>query len=294
MSKVEKRTGYFESFDGNKTYYEIRGEGTPIIYAYGLACQFNHWIHQVNYFSNKYQTILFDYRGHHKTDIPLKEENLSIKSIAKDIELLCEHLNIKKAHFVGHSFGVPILLELNKMNSDLALSFVFINGFVKNPIRGMFGLQEILERFFYQFKKGHLINPNITTAFWKSVLLSPIAVPSLSLAGGFNFSLTNLKDIEIYSRGVAMVDLDVFLTLFEDMLHYDGEDILSLISDPCLIISGRKDTVTPKFHQTLIAENVQRPEVLHVPYGSHCTQLDFPEFVNLRMEKFYKDHYPKG
>ena len=288
--RVKKRTGYFNSFDGNKTYFEVRGEGEPIIMAYGLACQFNHWIHQINYFSKNYSTIVFDYRGHHKTATPVAEENLSIAAIAKDISLLCHHLDIKKAHFFAHSLGVPILLKAYEHYPEFFKSLVFINGFVKNPIKGMFGLTEILENFFYLFKKGHGEAPHITSAVWKTILANPLAGPSLSLAGGFNFSLTALKDIEIYTRGVSLVDLDVFTVLFEDMLHFDGEEVLPQIKCPTLVISGEKDAVTPWDHQEIILKKVENSKLLKVPYGSHCTQLDFPEFVNLRIEKFFAEN----
>ncbi len=286
--RIKKETGYFNSFDGNKTYFEVRGEGEPIIMAYGLACQFNHWVHQVNYFSkNNYKTILFDYRGHHNTATPIQEENLSIAAIAKDISLLCHHLDIQKAHFFGHSLGVPILLKTYEHYPEFFKSLVFVNGFVRNPIKGMFGITDFLEQFFYLFKQGHHEAPHITTAIWKRLLLNPLAGPSLSLAGGFNFSLTALKDIEIYTRGVSLVDLDVFTTLFEDMLHYDGEGILPSITCPTLVVSGEKDAVTPREHQDVMLEKIPNSELLNVPYGSHCTQLDFPEFVNLRVEKFF-------
>ena len=35
---------------------------------------------------------------------------------------------------------------------------------------------------------------------------------------------------------------------------------------------------------------IPNSEYALIPYGTHCTQLDLPEYVNLRIEKFLKDH----
>ena len=51
MRKISVETGYFESFDGTKIYYETRGKGKPLVFVYGIGCLFNHWAHQVKYFS---------------------------------------------------------------------------------------------------------------------------------------------------------------------------------------------------------------------------------------------------
>ena len=37
MSLVQKEPGTFRSFDGTKIYYEVRGEGEPLILNYGIS-----------------------------------------------------------------------------------------------------------------------------------------------------------------------------------------------------------------------------------------------------------------
>jgi pimeloyl-ACP methyl ester carboxylesterase len=34
---------------------------------------------------------------------------------------------------------------------------------------------------------------------------------------------------------------------------------------------------------------IKGSQLLRVPYGSHCTQLDLPDFVNLRIERFLEE-----
>ena len=286
---VSKRVGTFKSFDGTPIYYEVRGQGKPIVMCYGIGCLINHWTHQLRHFSQDYQTIVFDYRGHHQTPAPENRENLSIDAICRDMQGLLEHLGIKQASFWGHSYGVQILLRFYDMFPQSVSNLVFINGFASNPIKGMFGGvlgMDTITSVFKIFRQGHRKFPETLSQFWKTAVTSPLAIPLSAMAGGFNLSLTKIKDIEVYARGVGSMDLDVFISLFDQMMKYDGSAVLDRIEVPTLIISGSKDGVTPLSTQERMHQRIRGSQFLRVPYGSHCTQLDLPDFVNLRIEKF--------
>lgn len=289
MKKINKTTGYFKSFDDTPIYYEVRGQGKPIIMVYGIACLINHWRHQIRYFSENYQTIVFDLRGHHHSAVPHKRENLSIDAIAQDIILLAEHLKIKKASFWGHSFGAQLLLPAYDLKPELFHNLVMVNGFATNPLNGMLGTDAINQVFQFA-KQSYDVLPETLSLIWKHTAASSLSQKFLSFAGGFNMELTPLKDVEIYAKGVASIELDVFLALFEHMSKYNGNGVLDRIKCPTLIISGKKDTVTPVEHQENLYNKIKGSELVSVPYGTHCTQLDMPEFVNLKIEKFLKDH----
>lgn len=285
METTPKTTDTFESFDGTPIYYEVRGEGEPLVLVYGIACIVNHWHHQIEYFSKKYKVITFDLRGHQKSN-PIGDMNhLTMDALAKDILGLLKHLKISKAHFAGHSFGAPIILKLYDVSPRSVRSMTFINGFARNPIKGMFGL-DVVEPFFYFIKAQYQSQPQLWNTLWKMAIDNPLSIYLTALAGGFNLKVTHLKDIEIYVRGVARLNLDVFLTMFETLMEYNGEPVLEKIEVPVLIISGEKDLVTPMKFQYHFKEKIRHSELIIVPYGSHCTQLDFPDYTNLKIEKF--------
>lgn len=288
IKKVEKKHGYFESFDGLNVYFESRGKGHPIVFVYGIACLMNHWNHQIDYFSNSMRTITYDLRGHHHTAKPHLKKNLTLDSLGQDLKYLLQHLQISKAHFVGHSFGAQVLLSGYKASPEIFQSITFINGFATNPIKDMFGLG-IVEKFYYFLKSQYSQYPSMWKNLWKMGIESPFTVPFTAIAGGFNLKVTSLKDIQVYAKGVANMDLDVFLKLFEELMSFDGNSILPTITCPALIIAGENDKVTPLKFQTNMAQSIPQAELLKVPYGSHCTQLDFPDYINLRLEKFFKE-----
>lgn len=286
---VPVETGTFESYDGTPIYYESRGRGEPIVLVYGIACLLNHFHYQVDYFAHTHQVISFDLRGHHLSGRPANNSELTLRAIGKDLGYLLRTLGLKQAHFVGHSFGAPALLAAFDETPGIFKTMTFINGFAKNPIKGMFGL-DVVEPLFHFVKKQFEENPVLWNSLWRAAVDNSVASVIASLAGGFNMKLTDFKDIEIYTRGVSQVPLDVFLPLFEDMMHFDGNPIAAKVDKPVLIMSGDRDFVTPQKFQHELHHTIPGSELVSIAYGSHCCQLDFPDYVNLKIEKFIEAH----
>lgn len=282
---IEKKTGTFAATDGTPIYYEVRGQGEPIVFIYGIACLMNHWHRQVEYFSRTHQVILFDIRGHHKSVPVMNPNNFGFEYLAKDIKDLLNHLEIKNAHFVGHSFGVPYLIKTYESFPEIFQSMTFINGFARNPLKKLFGL-EFVEPLFKFLREQHGKSPDVWNTLWRSLIDNPIAFQLAALAGGFNIKLTQFKDIEMYGRGVSRLELIYFFELFEKLLEFDGVSILPNINSPTLIISGDQDLLTPISYQREMHSLIQKSEFLLIPYGSHCCQLDFPDYLNLKLAEF--------
>lgn len=286
--EYEKTTQTIPSFDGSPLYYEVRGSGPrTLVFVYGIACLMNHWHYQLENFSRDYTVISFDLRGHHKSG-PVRDLNsLNVTSLAQDLNFLLDHLDVKNVTGLGHSFGTPVLLEAHRLRPDFFSSYVFVNGFQKNPIKGMFGL-DVIEPFFHFVKAQFQKNPILWNSLWRTLVDNPLSMQLAALAGGFNIKLTEFKDIEIYAKGVSQLDLEVFIPLFESLMEFDGSQILPTIWQPTLVIAGEKDNITPKAFQAEFKEKISHAKYVEVPSGSHCTQLDFPEYVNLKIEEFLK------
>ena len=60
----------FSEVNGINIYYEIHGEGEPVIFGNGVFSNTTGWIHQVPRFSKEYQVILYDMRGQGQSDKP--------------------------------------------------------------------------------------------------------------------------------------------------------------------------------------------------------------------------------
>ena len=290
---IELVTGTFESFDGTTIYYEVRGKNggnrRPIILNYGIGCLSNHWHPQITEFSKTHQVITYDYRGHQKSGTPDDPANLNIDALAKDLLGLMDHLNIPSASLWGHSFGTQVVARFAHFAPDRVANVVSVNGFLRNPLVGMFG-NDFAEKLFHFIRMGNEKLPFTMGELWKVIVTNPLAAQLSGILGGFNLKLTALKDVEIYARGLASMNLKTFLTLFESMLAYDGREDSRCITAPVLVFIGSKDAVTPEKHQMELKEFMPQSEIVKIPMGSHCSHLDMPELINLRVEKFFRDN----
>jgi pimeloyl-ACP methyl ester carboxylesterase len=91
-------------------YYEIHGEGAPLLLIMGFGMDLTGWMFQTPEFSKKYRVIAFDNRGVGQTDAP--DKPYSIRMMADDTIGLMDGLGIERAHILGLSMGGFIAQEL--------------------------------------------------------------------------------------------------------------------------------------------------------------------------------------
>ena len=285
------KEGTFQSFDGTKIYYETDGEGLPLIFCYGVVCNSRQWKFQSKHFRKKYQIIHFDYRGHNKSGMPQKSENLTIEACTKDLNLLFEKLNITSAVLLGHSMGVNVIFQFAALYPEKVKALISVCGTVLNPFKTMFNTDLSLAGFEF-LKLAYLKFPELFPKIWEKTVPSPV---SHFLTGilGFNYQLTKKEEVKNYLEGVAKQPTETFFYFLQEMSRFPGDKILQKITAPTLIIGGQRDLITPIKNQYFIYRKLRKnAQFLKVPQGSHCSHMDMPELVNLKIEKFLQDvHY---
>ncbi len=95
--------------NGIQIYYEIHGNGDPLILISGLGGDRTFWQDSLKYFSAHYQVIIFDTRGIGRTEAP--GQAYSMDMFADDLNGLMEGLNIPQSHILGFSMGGNIALQ---------------------------------------------------------------------------------------------------------------------------------------------------------------------------------------
>jgi len=106
-------------------YFEVTGQGEPLLFIHGLASSSRSWKKQVPLFSQHYRVITFDIRGHGRSDKPI--EPYSIELFASDIRELMRTIGISSAHVVGFSMGGMVAFQLAVDAPELVRSLVAVN-----------------------------------------------------------------------------------------------------------------------------------------------------------------------
>jgi pimeloyl-ACP methyl ester carboxylesterase len=276
--------GYIKSFDGTKLFYSVEGSGKPLVFCYGLVCSSLHWTYQIDHFSRTHRSIWTDYRGHQNSEVPKDLSSLTLGNIARDITTLLDELGIKDAVFLGHSMGVNVVLELYRQQPERVAGMVLANGTATRPLETLMN-SNALEAGFVLLRKIYRRSPKLVQLIWKATKGNPF-VRSAMAFGGFNPHLTPAEDIQLYIDQIADMDPAILIHLIQSYDRYDATAWLHTIKAPTLVIAGENDKVIPLRQQELMQQLIPGSRLEVIRHGSHCPQMDLPELVNLKIEKF--------
>jgi len=95
--------GGFYNHDGVKIYYEIYGQGKPMVILHGNGGSIGGRANLIPDFASHYKVIALDNRCHGKSDCP--KGYLTYEQMASDVNALLNHLKIDSAYIWGHSDG---------------------------------------------------------------------------------------------------------------------------------------------------------------------------------------------
>ena len=114
--------------DGIEMYYEIIGEGEPLILLHGWSQSGQTWSGVADDFAKHFQVIIPDLRGHGATDNPSREY-FTMKQLALDVYALLDHLKIDSFRAMGISMGGVTLLHMATQQPNRIDSMVLIGAF---------------------------------------------------------------------------------------------------------------------------------------------------------------------
>jgi pimeloyl-ACP methyl ester carboxylesterase len=103
-----KEAGNFIFVNGVKIYYEVYGEGAPLVLIHGNGGNIAYMKPQIEYFAKKYKVIVMDCRGRGKSE--LGSDSLTYIQMTRDIIAILNHLHLDSAYVIGRSDGGIIAL----------------------------------------------------------------------------------------------------------------------------------------------------------------------------------------
>jgi len=112
------------SINNKNIYYEVYGQGKPLFLLHGYTQSSISWKPYIKDYENEYEIYLIDLTGHGKSE-PFKQE-LSISSVAEDLNSLIQYLKLDKINAIGFSFGGDVLYQLALINPSVLESMITI------------------------------------------------------------------------------------------------------------------------------------------------------------------------
>ena len=97
--------------NGIKVYYEVYGEGRPIVLLHGAFYTIEmNWAQLIPELSKTRKVIAIELQGHGHT--PFSDRKLDFPTLASDVEGVMNHLKIDSADVAGYSMGGSVAYQL--------------------------------------------------------------------------------------------------------------------------------------------------------------------------------------
>ncbi len=124
-SVATKAVGEYAEVNGIQLYYEIHGEGQPLVLLHGGLGAIEMFGWNLPALAAKRQVIAVDLQGHGRTaDI---DRPLSVEFMADDIAALIRHLELDRVDVVGYSLGGGVAMLLAIRHQELVNKLVIVS-----------------------------------------------------------------------------------------------------------------------------------------------------------------------
>ena len=145
--------------NGIKVYYEVYGEGKPIVLLHGAFYTIEmNWAELIPELSKTRKVIAIELQGHGHT--PYSDRKLDIATLASDVEGVMNYLKVDSADVAGYSMGGSIAYQLAVKSPKRVRKLVIISSTYKSS-----GWLPVVNNAFKGFKPEFFDNTPIKTAY---------------------------------------------------------------------------------------------------------------------------------
>ncbi|MEE9569853.1 MAG: alpha/beta hydrolase [Candidatus Binatia bacterium] len=264
-------------------FYEIHGEGEPLVLISGTASSGEHWkVFQVPELSKHFRVLTWDHRGTGQSDKP--DVPYSMGMFAEDCVNLMKALGIEKAHIMGHSMGGRVAQWVAIDHPECVASLILSGNGPGKAYEGQYyergvpleACLELIEKGFERFMHDH----------YNSEFMFPP-----------EFVKKNPEAVQRF-RGAALkhpTPLRCYLRHVIARQEHETLHLLDKIKHPTLVICGGGDRVAcgtgdhVRSSQAL-AEGIKGSEFVIVEGGNHGYLRQMPEKANPIYIDFIKRH----
>ncbi len=250
--------------NGINLYYEIHGEGQPLLFIHGLGSSTRDWEFQVQEFSKSYKVITFDLRGHGQSDKPAGPYKMSM--FAADTVGLLKALGIENPHIVGLSLGGGVAYQLAV---DASL-----------PIRSLTIVNSTPELLVRTFKDRMMV--------WQRIAI--VKLLGMKKMGEMLskrlFIKPEQEDIrQIFVTRWAENNQRAYLDAMRALVGWSVTAHIGSIRCPTLIIAADQD-YSPVSAKEAYTAQIQGARLVVIPDSRHATPVERPQEFNQALMKF--------
>lgn len=255
--------------NGIDLYFERHGDaGEPLVFVHGYTGDITDWRHQIEPFSTDYQLMIFDNRGHGKSEAPADRSTYTVEQMADDAEALVAEVGFERYHLLGHSMGGAIAQEIALRSAGRLRSLTLED---TSPLFDLSG-NEMLAKLSAARNQIAETQGMGALAQWKSPFPTPPHMPANRV-------------VEVAER-LSRMSVDAFIGAQAGLDSWAGSvDRLASIVAPTLVIVGDRDFAPLVEASKMLASTIPNAKLEVIPECGHAPQFERPELFNAALRR---------
>lgn len=250
------------STNGIELYYEVHGDGPPVVFAHGVGGNHAGWYQQVPFFARFYRTITMDQRGFGRSD---DTNGLGRANFVDDLRALLDHLGVSRAALVAQSMGGTTCMGFSVRYPDRVSALVMADTLVgitlPEPLRG-------------QQQERARANSELSQLERVVSRTLPVRDPAkaelyLQIA---SFNQNNENRFEAGGPRAEPITMDQVMAAAKTV--------------PMLFLVGEEDILQPPEIVEAASRLVPNAELAIVPNSGHSAYFEQPDVFNYEVHRF--------
>lgn len=260
--------------NGQSLYYEVHGEGEPLLCVMGLASDTLAWALQVPVFAGRHRTVVFDNRDVGRSS--MADGPYGLTDMAGDALALADTLELESFHLLGVSMGGAIAQELALTAPErvrtvtLAVTWVSGGAYARElsrvwatRVRKLSREEHVNELMLLTLSERFYENPEAVAFVRRMMLSNPHPQRPEAFA----------RQLDASSR-------------------HDTRDRLGSLSLPVHVIGAEHDILVPVWKSRELVELIPGAELSVVEAAPHSVNLERADEFNRAVLEFIGEHSP--
>ena len=261
------------SVNGTELWYQVQGEGEPILLLPGLGLDHNYYRFGEPLLRGKLKTILVDPRGigGSRKDAP-STVHYTPDLWADDFAALIEHLRLGPVHVLGSSLGGCTAQAMALRHPRLCRSLIPVGSFPE--------IDRAIQLNF-ELRKKIIARCGMGEEIAMFMALSTLTREFMNTDAGQAAMLANQATVRANSAELYTAFIDSILWWARRLPGQENTPLvtseLGRIHCPTLVIAGDNDTFIPASFSKMIHRGIRGAQYVEIAGGGHIPFIEKPQ-----------------
>jgi pimeloyl-ACP methyl ester carboxylesterase len=269
----------FLILDDAEIYYEIIGNGPPLIFIHGLGGNHLSWWQQIPFFVERFTCVTFSHRGFSLSKNHSNKYGARI--FADDLSALIDHLQLKEVNLVAQSMGGWTALNYTLRNCSNVRSLIMAS------TTGELNYKSIYHSEIRKLKEWEDYSEKVKAELELHGILASTGTRMAIEQPGMSYLYKQIYDLTPNEyKNIIRHEIRTSRIL--------SPDNFTKLTVPLFFIAGEEDVLFPPLAAKAAVSLLKNSDYSCVPKSGHSVYFERPDIFNRLVDKYLKLVYDKN